>query len=90
MLARDPFRHVGPYGEPRKTGRARRRLTFAGECLLAAIAVAAVLLAVGAIGRAATYHGTPERPAGISEPHTAWPELTSEAVTAGAERIHAR
>jgi hypothetical protein len=87
MFTRDPFRHVGPYGEPRRaSSRTRRRLTFAGEAVLAALALAAVLLAVGAIGRAGTYHGMPGRSQTISGTRT-WPELVSRAVT---EHMHAR
>ena len=40
-----------PMAQHRKPSSIRRRLTLAGECLLAGLALSGLLLAVGAIGR---------------------------------------
>lgn len=79
-----------PMAQHRKPGRTKRYLTAAGEAVAVLLVVAAVVLALEALSHTSTGHRMPERSAGISEPRTAWPELISEAVTAGAERIHAR
>jgi hypothetical protein len=78
MITRDPFRQAAQHVKP------RRKLLPIGNGRAVAVSVAislailaGLLLAVGALGRAGTYHGMPGRSASISGTRAAWPALVS-------------